>query len=68
MFVVNGMILNDYGTAVETAKAAGAEVFEVRPDGERIRRWTPAQPRKRRVQHFYVGADRKVIAFSRVRQ
>lgn len=42
MYEVNGTKFTGYITAIEAAKKIGAEVFEVREDGSKIRRWTPA--------------------------
>jgi hypothetical protein len=42
MYEVNGTEFNGYMTAIEAAKKIGAEVFEVREDGSKTRRWAPA--------------------------
>lgn len=42
MYEVNGTNYAGYMTAIEAAKSVGAEVFEVREDGSKTRRWAPA--------------------------
>jgi hypothetical protein len=42
MYEVNGTKFAGYMTAIEAAKKIGAEVFEVREDGSKTRRWAPA--------------------------
>ena len=42
MYEVDGRKFIGYMTAIEAAKKIGAEVFEVREDGSKTRRWAPA--------------------------
>lgn len=42
MYEVNGTKFTGYMAAIESAKKIGAEVFEVREDGEKVLRWFPA--------------------------
>lgn len=69
MYEVDNKPFDSYFAAVTAASALRVNVEEVRPNGERITRWTPPpQKSKRRVRHEIVNADGTVTPFSKVRR
>lgn len=55
--------------AVNAAKAINGKVFEVRENGERMQRWSPAPTStKRRVRHVLVREDGTEVEFGKVRR
>lgn len=53
MYQVAARLFTSYLQAVTVAKENGAEVFEVREDGSRIRRWAPAAPASAKQWRMY---------------
>ena len=55
--------------AVNAAKAINGNVYEVRENGERVQRWSPAPVRNvRRVRHVLVQANGTEVEFGKVRR
>lgn len=68
MYDVNGKSFESFTEACASAKRSNMDVFEVRPDGERIRRWTPPALKKSRVRHVIKNADGSTTEFGKVRR
>lgn len=68
MYEVNGEKFISYLAAVRAANAVRAEVFEVRENGERVRRWYPAPIRKPKSYGVIINADGTKTPFSKVRR
>ncbi len=49
----DGRAFESYGAACTFATANNLEVFEVRPNGERCRRWYPAPQKSTKHQRMY---------------
>jgi len=68
MYDVAGQSFESFSKAVDAAKVIDAEVYEVRADGERIRRWAPIPKKAPKTRHVIVNADGSTTEFGKVRR